>query len=59
MAAAERRELDADPMWSENGQVMWLLDQRDADEELLPLLALRKSCYCSSGSCVNWRTGAT
>lgn len=53
MTAVERGELEADPLWSEHGQVMWLLDTRDAEEELLPTARIAKELRLQQ-SVVQW-----
>lgn len=35
MTPAEREEFDTNPLWSEAGQILWLLDQQGDDSELL------------------------
>lgn len=35
MTLAEREELDANPLWSDEGQMLWLLDQQRDGSELL------------------------
>lgn len=35
MTPAERQELDANPLWSEEGQILWLFDQQGDNFELL------------------------
>jgi len=46
MTDAERRAVDADPLWSDEGQVLWLLEQVSGADELTSVSTIAAELGC-------------
>lgn len=46
MTDVEREAVDVDPLWSDEGQVLWFLEQRARTDELTPVSAVAAELGC-------------